>query len=336
MKMKAKKWGFVFLAIIILTAIIAISLEIILRIYVYSTKGSLALISDNATGWAVKPNYNFNRKISSYKNQKTYPVKITTNEYGFRKWGNLNSKNKKIFILGDSFTHSMYVSDDKTWYSILGQKTDYEIFTYGCSGYGTLQEYLILERYYDLIKPDMVILAFTGNDFDNNYDSGIYDPIENAFGRPYLKDGKYSLNRGVSGNIKTFIAEKSYLGYFILTRFHNIVSKFRTPQKSVNDGSNALDVTIELLEKVKSLCGSKTGLLIFPLSCEGEAYEAIKTICADLDIKVVAAEVNELINKADSGKKLMRAPDGSHLNEDGEKLAGDCISKALGEIPSHQ
>jgi hypothetical protein len=159
MKIKYRKWLFVCLAIIISTAIIAISLEIILRIYVYSTKGSLALISDNATGWAVKPNYNFNRKICSYKNQQTYPVKITTNEYGFRKWGSLNSKNKKIFILGDSFTHSMYVSDDKTWYSILGQKTGYEIFTYGCSGYGTLQECLILERYYDLIKPDMVILT---------------------------------------------------------------------------------------------------------------------------------------------------------------------------------
>jgi hypothetical protein len=173
----------------------------------------------------------------------------------------------------------------------------------------------------------MVILAFTGNDFDNNYDSGIYDPIENAFGRPYLKDGNYVLSRGIFGNIKRFIAEKSYLGYFILTRFDNIVSKFKAHKKSTADGASAFDVTKELLNKIKARCGSRTELYIFPLSCDGEAYEKIKILSADLGIKVVASEVNELINKADSGKGLMRAADGSHLNEDGEAIAGKVISK---------
>jgi lysophospholipase L1-like esterase len=322
---------FAITSIAIALSVSAISLQKILRIYVYCTKGELALISDDSTGWAVKPNFKFQGNISSYNNQKTYPVTITTNKFGFRKWANLDSNRKKVLILGDSMTHSMYVSDDKTWYSILGQSNGLEIFTYGCSGYGTLQEYQFLDRYYDIIKPDLVLLAFVSNDFANNYDSGSYDPIENAYGRPYLKDGKYVLRRGMWGNIKRFIAEHSYLGYFVLTRGNNIACKYNTPLKE-SDAYNPHDVTVELLKRIKGRCGSKTALMIFPLSCEGEAYEKIRKISDDLGIKIVAPNVNDLINKADSGKNLMRAADGSHLNEDGEKIAGDCISQALGNF----
>ena len=86
-------------------------------------------------------------------------------------------------------------------------------------------------------------------------------------------------------------------------------------------------MTEEILKKIIERCGQKTDLLIFPLSCGGESYEKIKMISAKLGIKLIASEVNELLNTADSGKNLMRAADGSHLNEDGEKIVGEWLAE---------
>ena len=96
--------------------------------------------------------------VPTNKYKSAIDTKISTNNYGFRKWGNLKSLSLKIFIVGDSFTMSMYASDNQTYYSILADNLDTEVFTYGCSGYGTLQEYMIINKYFDTIKPDIVIL----------------------------------------------------------------------------------------------------------------------------------------------------------------------------------
>jgi lysophospholipase L1-like esterase len=45
-----------------------------------------------------------------------------------------------------------------------------------------------------------------------------------------------------------------------------------------------------------------------------------------LDIECVHG-VDEKIKKADQDKKLMRASDGSHLNEDGERIVGEWLAQ---------
>ena len=43
-----------------------------------------------------------------------------------------------------------------------------EVFAYGAGGYGTLQEYLILDEVVDHIRPTMLLWQFCSNDFINN------------------------------------------------------------------------------------------------------------------------------------------------------------------------
>jgi hypothetical protein len=60
---------------------------------------------------------------------------------------------------------------------------------YGHAGFGTLQEYLVLDQWVDRIRPDVVVWQVCSNDFIDNY-----APLEIASGykvgerRPYLAD----------------------------------------------------------------------------------------------------------------------------------------------------
>ena len=65
--------------------------------------------------------------------------------------GKINTKKRKILIIGDSFTEGVNVNNDEVYYNYL-DTNKYEIFAYGCGGYGTLQEFMIIDEYFDEIK----------------------------------------------------------------------------------------------------------------------------------------------------------------------------------------
>ena len=45
----------------------------------------------------------------------------------------------------------------------------FQVFSYGCGGYGSLQEYMILDKYFDIIDPDIIIIQTSSNDISDNY-----------------------------------------------------------------------------------------------------------------------------------------------------------------------
>jgi hypothetical protein len=51
---------------------------------------------------------------------------------------------------------------------VLGRALGAESFAYGVMGYGTLQQYMILDRYLDEIQPGLIILQMCSNDLINN------------------------------------------------------------------------------------------------------------------------------------------------------------------------
>jgi len=147
---------------------------------------------DYKLGWRPKRNYVYRRKGLKDSNGNREDIYVTTNEYGFRAWGDIKSNKIKIFFIGDSFTGDPNMSDEDAYFSQVGDILDAEVFAYGGGGYGSLQEMMVLEEYVDIIKPDIFVLQFSNNDFSNNH----YE-LENMFIvrnqknlRPYLKDGK--------------------------------------------------------------------------------------------------------------------------------------------------
>ena len=84
----------------------------------------------------------------------------------------------RIAVLGDSYAEAMQVDAGNAFWSVLEDKLAQcayqpgkriEVINFGVSGFGTAQEYLMLESVAMRYRPDLVLLQFmNGNDVDDN------------------------------------------------------------------------------------------------------------------------------------------------------------------------
>jgi lysophospholipase L1-like esterase len=87
-----------------------------------------------------------------------------------------------VLFLGDSFVWGYDVEAEERFTELLRRGLpDARIVNAGVPGYGTDQEYLMLERIWDAVRPDVVVLMFcTGNDRADNSanvrNGGYYKP----------------------------------------------------------------------------------------------------------------------------------------------------------------
>jgi hypothetical protein len=132
------------------------------------TSGAPPTIVDPELGWRPKEGYRYDGTRRNSDGTK-YNARITQDANGFRMFGDLNSGKPRVLVIGDSDTQAIEVSDDNTYYAILKQRLDIEVFAYGARGYGTLQELMILEKYYDVIKPDLVLWQYSIDDPDRQF-----------------------------------------------------------------------------------------------------------------------------------------------------------------------
>src|SRR3974377_1865851 len=143
-KLKAMSLGII--AVFLAISLPLIGGEIAMRIYLYARYGTTDngigyLTLDDRLGWRPTKNFTFHSQKSDIAGHE-YSVEINTNKYGFRSFGNLlGTDKKKVFFIGDSFTHAVEVSDSQTFYGLLKNALPIEVFAYGGGGYGTLQEY---------------------------------------------------------------------------------------------------------------------------------------------------------------------------------------------------
>lgn len=186
---------FKFTLFITLFAIVLITLlgEVILRMKstdkAYSNKTNL----DNELGWVPKEHFSMEYNVRDIgEDGQEYPVKYHTEDNGFRAWGAVNSSLPKVLFIGDSYVQSVEVSNDKTFYNILKDSLNIEVFAFGQAGYGTLQQKLVIDKYFDQIKPDLIVWQSCDNDFlDNNpileylslYKVGLRRPYYTALGK---------------------------------------------------------------------------------------------------------------------------------------------------------
>ena len=149
-----------------------------------------------------------------------------------------------------------------------------------------------------------MIIQFCFNDYENNYDTGRHDPIENVYGRPYLKNGQILINKSFSAVFKKLCGSHSLLAYFAITRTREPGGKFRNKNISLNEDNikksyeESVEVTKQLFKMIKKRIEGKTQLMVMPLSCQGKFYADIKDICSDLNILCVAG-IDDALAEAD-------------------------------------
>lgn len=116
-----------------------------------------------------------------------FTTKFTINSYGMNdyEYGEKTSNDYRILALGDSFVWGAYGTElDENFLKILEDKLNennkaenakdknFQVLKAGVPGYGTDQELLYLKRAGIELKPDLILLNFYMNDFDDNLVTG--------------------------------------------------------------------------------------------------------------------------------------------------------------------
>jgi lysophospholipase L1-like esterase len=221
--------SFVFKFFIVIFAIIVafFLLELLLRLTLPVPVNLAKLQASDIYVHENKPNAKYVNTIPSHT-----PIPISTNSFGFR--GDEFSlkkdpKTTRIAVLGDSFAEALQVHLKDTWAkqlsSNLTKKLNHkvEVYNFGISGYGTGQEWLVLKNKVLQFKPDIIILAFTGNDVGDVYTNKI---VVNNHGKLRFLPPEQRLGGNLLGQKVRLLYTYQYIS--------NILAKYPLGAKVVN------------------------------------------------------------------------------------------------------
>lgn len=293
------------------------------------------LTLDNELGWKATPNFHMKGIQTSLDGSK-YPVQAQFDARGFREFGNVDAARPKIFVIGDSVTQAVHVSDGKTYYDEMGRDLDAEIFAYGAGGYGSLQEYMILDKYLDEIKPDLIVWQFCPNDLVNN------DPIletnsiktNNGMTRPYLVNDRveYIFPKRLAF-VREFALHYSRLLYWVLSRYDNLRALSDAPDveaQMVANGPNDADfqrtgkVLDVIMSRVRTRAGN-TPIVSFTCSSVPMFDELFRQVSEKNGIRFTVESALQLDRAAAQGT-VVRVSDGGHYNENGNRVVGQALA----------
>ncbi len=273
------------------TSIIILFGEVLIRLIEKPQAYSNRTEIDSQLGWIPKSDLELNYSIEDAAG-KQRKVEYKTHNHGFRTFGKLKTDKKKILFIGDSYTQAVEVSNPNTYFNVIGDSLDVEVFAFGQAGYGTVQQALIIDRYFDEIQPDLVILQTCDNDFiDNQVELEYNSNYQVGLRRPYL-----------DSNDQIFYANpKSYqLGLIRYSKFLSLLKKkFKYGVlNKVNDSSEKLiaekkdkylyykaskESTSLALKRIKNTI-SETSLIMFSASVFEPQLSDFKHIAEELNI----------------------------------------------------
>ena len=106
---------------------------------------------------------------------------VCTNKFGFRKNCNKkeNLKNKKLILIGDSFTEGVGLNYKDTFAGMLDQSSKYEIINMGVTSYSPIIYFNKIKYYIDRgLKADHVIIFVDISDIDD--EANYYTKCKNS------------------------------------------------------------------------------------------------------------------------------------------------------------
>jgi len=292
---------------------------------------------DAEIGWKLKPNFSAPRKVVDQSGLVTQ-VNCSTNEFGFRAWGDLESSRKRILFVGDSYTGDCNTSNDDAYFGIVKKRVDAEVFAVGGGGYGTLQELLLLERYVDIIQPDIFVLQYCPNDIYNNSfhleENSIIRNQKNL--RPYLVNGivTYRLPKNhpyilIYKNSKLFRFLDILLQIIQYRIYKDYWPQFSAENEKILEKEGAIILTEQLMSDLKNLMPPHTKALTFTSGTEDKDETEIWASISSSAGYDVYPSVSLKIEKAEKDGEIVRIHDGGHWNRLGNEIAGEELANIL-------
>lgn len=273
--------------------------------------------------------------------------RMTQNADGFRLASDIATTKPRVFVLGDSYTQSDDIDDSKFYPALLAARIpDAAFWAFGCSGYGTFQQWMILQKHAATIKPDVLLLQMSSNDVVNNLLE-----LEDAMPflatpgpRPYLMD---------DGSTKFHFAsrEKGLRRYSkawgsLLDRYDKIVHKSErwTPGqvRQYGTGRNpanfdellekATAKTAELLKRMQSTIGPDAKLIAFYDEDVPPLSDALKRACKLANVELIDTIGPAMMaEEGRQGKFVYRTIDKWHWNDAGHAVVADLLEAPVRE-----
>ncbi len=307
--------------------------------------GFAAITLDVELGWRATEDYQFSGLVADSEGEQ-YPVSMSQDERGFRMFGDLESTKPRLFVIGDSHTQAAGASDDRTYYAVVGEVLDMEVFAYGTGGFGSLQELMVLEKYVDVVQPDLVVWQFSVNDLvDNSPDmereTGV---VQQGMTRPYWRDGRvqYILPQGGSVRLRRLSLQYCRVCRTITSRWDRVrATAARNPrmvEARIAPGQDLHEIFLEsvqttgevMAEARRVVGGAPIAALIVGGDREsGVASRQALAEVARLQGLTVLTEVHEALLSVEDSGSVVRQADGAHWNEPGHRIIGEALAEAI-------
>jgi hypothetical protein len=273
-------------------------------------------------------------------------VTVSYTPESFRRWPARRQGRLTGLVIGDSFTEMNWVNDGEEWFAVLERDlSPVDWYVFGCGGYGSLQEYLMLDRHIDDIRPDFVVWQFCRNDYENN----LYDldrttyPYNNHAVRPYLEGGDivYRLplplaslrNLSFSADRLLAIYDRRVWKQAIRNLDDYLVRKARREAQSssaeqreaVALQTRATQTTARIMAMVRQRVGDAP---IFLFNACGPLTERELEICRQDGLKCVEG-VSEYVDAGGTDGLPVKIVNNGHWNRRGNQLAGEYLQRRL-------
>ncbi|MBU6343160.1 MAG: SGNH/GDSL hydrolase family protein [Bacteroidetes bacterium] len=301
-------------------------------------------VLDPVYGWHPQEGFKYQGTLRD-KCDSSYTVDISFGKYGFRRWGNPEVKDrKKVLFVGDSYTACIQTGDEHLFYKIIGDSLSVEVFALGAAGFGSTQECMLMEKYIQEIRPDIVVWEVCCNDFLDNYwkleEAAVYQVHTR---RPYtLENGSivYRTAARYPRNIKPY----SYFMYFIFKRLAEGAGTFDVVPKEPAEKfigeqdlkyplfAKSVAMTDVVMKKVKSIIPPTTQLIAFDADNFNPQYNEFKRLFGENNIPFVDG-LPDAVSNAQNNGKCVRSDDGYHWNNLGNAIVANYL---INYLSTHQ
>jgi len=238
------------------------------------------------------------------------------------------SNTYRIIALGDSMTFGAAVKINDTWPKQLERKLNslnfslrFEVFNFGIPGAGTLEEVQVFKEKGLKYNPDMVILQFYENDFEDSLEikAKTFELWEK------YKNGTYKLPPEIEEEVKKVGRKERAISGVI--RF---IVTLEYDKKAAENFSEIWKKNVEkpLLELIELCREKKIKLLVIAWDLDKEEKELLSSFLEKNNIPFI-----DLTPKLLHNSKI-RLPD-DHLSKYGYEIIAEEISKPILDIVSN-